>query len=383
MKKPDRRLQVGAILTVLTTLLFFMVFSLNTTRTWWRGAERVRVTFSDVQGIRSDDPVHFHGIPCGRVIHVSFSNGPGTGGDAVADASTAATASGELVVTLELEVPSNVFAHLRQGSVASIDKTLTGVTVVQLFQGDGMPLDPHTALVGTEATTLTGVTAQLSDTLVEVNGILASVHAMVARAEEEELVIGTLATLRESIRGIQQLATDLRATVAENRQPVREFATHAAAVAAQLDDSALTLPGTLSRLDATVDTIGALAGNLNGWFQERRADLSITTEEIASAATHLNTLSTELRHRPWRLLHSPTKEEALELDVYESVAQYARGAVELRRGIDRVALLLEASADDPALERQLAELLSDLAARIERQQALEQGFLRRLDYIQE
>ena len=57
-------------------------------------------------------------------------------------------------------------------------------------------------------------------------------------------------------------------------------------------------------------------GDLRDWFSASRGSLSATIEDISESAANLSTLSTELRHRPWRLLHSPSEDEALALQVH-------------------------------------------------------------------
>ncbi len=381
MKRKDRRLRVGITLGLLGLLLFALVFSLDSALAWWRGSETVEVIFPDVQGLRANDPVHFHGVPCGRVRTIQFTGGTtGAAGPAVAYAEGTDTG---VAVRLELEVPVEVYRHLRRGTRATIDKTLTGVTVVQLAQGEGEPLPPGEALEGTLSTSIRDVTEALAGAAGRVNGILESIAGLLAAVDRDDLVAGTLDAVRETAAEARSLAADLRRLVDETRPALKRLTGDGACLVEDLARASESLPETLAEIDAAAGTYGDLGGALRDWFRDARDELAVTTEEVASAATNLNSLSTELRHRPWRLLHSPTKEEALELDLFESMEQYARGAIALRRSTEQVRSLLECAEDDPALARRLESALAELSAHVSRQQAFERAFWQRLEGLKE
>lgn len=380
MKKKDHRLRVGVTLTFLVSILFVLVFSLDSALSWWTGTKTVRVHFANVQGIRTDDPVHFHGVPCGRVAAVEFING----GDSASFLPVAMADEGlpsGVGVCLALEVPLEIGEYLRSGSKASIEKTLTGVTVVKLEQGDGDPLGNDAFLVGSPVASIDDVTARLNDAVGETVIVMQQIRESLEEIREGDLLVGTLRTFQGTAEETQTLARSLRELVEENRDSLRELSEHGSGLLSQLDESAAEIPALLDRMSGTALDVGEFTSDMREWFRDRRGDLSDTTEDIAESASNLKNLSTELRRRPWRLLHSPNKEEALALELYESVEVYARGAVELRRSLDRSRVLLEYSGDDPRLQTLIEKSIQSLEGQIERQAAVEQVFWERLQSL--
>ncbi|MCI0651389.1 MAG: MlaD family protein [Planctomycetes bacterium] len=379
MMRQDRRLRVGVTLTALTALLFVLVFSLDGALSWWRGTALVEVRFSNVQGLREDDPVEFCGVPCGRVRSLSFTAAPAAAGVATAFADSGETSP--VSVQLALEVPRDVRALLTSGTRATVDKTLTGVTVVGLAPGSGASLAEGAVIEGVQGATIADVAGEMKDAAGQLRAILGTVRATLDELAEERLVVETLERLRASAGEAEQFLADLRELADENRAPVREVAERTAALAAELEHAAQELSPALAEIRASAHRVDGFVGDLRGWFLQHRGEMSKTTEEVAVTSENLSSLSQELRRRPWRLLHSPSEEEEQMLDLAESADRYARGAIALRRAAERIAILRDAAAADPEQEAALAQALAEIEACIARQQSIEDGFWQRLQSI--
>lgn len=369
--KTDPRVRVGAILTGFVGLLFILVFSLDSVATWWRGSEEVRVVFTHVQGIRASDPVHFHGVPCGRVARVQFEDGGSLQESGVAFAAATETPAGCRVV-LSLDVPDEVYGLLRTGTEATIDKTLTGVTVVNLLQGDGDPLPPRATIVGSERPTIQEITDELHKASILVSQVLSTVDEVVGRCHEEDLIGSTLSSLRGAARDGQRVVKNVDALLAENREHIAETTRGASELLRQLNDVSGRLPGLVNSLDR-------ISGEASEWLVGTRPRLDAITEDVAAGAENVRALTSDLRHRPWRALHAPTAEEAKALELYESATHYSQGTVELRRSIDRLTQLLAWIDEDPDTYPAVQETLRTLQARLQRHKAFEQSLWERLE----
>ena len=100
---------------------------------------------------------------------------------------------------------------------------------------------------------------------------------------------------------------------------------------------------------------------------------------MAKSTDNLKALSSDLRHRPWRLLHSPTEEEAKALELYESATHYSEGTVELRRAVDRLTQLLSRAEKDQHFYPVVQETLEALQTRLQRSEAFERSLWQRLE----
>ena len=121
------------------------------------------MAFDNVEGFRINDPVQLHGVPCGRVSGMSFASQPPATSPGVAIA-LESPGSSDVQVVLSLEVPESIFNLLRTGSEAHILKTLTGMTVVDLVQGQGDPLGEGDRIQGREPVSVDDVTITLNET---------------------------------------------------------------------------------------------------------------------------------------------------------------------------------------------------------------------------
>ncbi|MEM7167225.1 MAG: MlaD family protein [Planctomycetota bacterium] len=371
MKKQDPRVRVGTVVTVFVALLFCLVFSLDSASTWWRGSAKLRVVFANVQGIRKSDPVHVHGVPCGRVAAVEFEDGQALQQSGVAFADSDAAVSGCRVV-LSLELPQEIYALLRAGARATIDKTLTGVTVVNLEQGEGDPL-PHAATIaGTERASIQEITDELHRASQLVSQVLLTVDKVVARCYDDDLIGTTLSSLRDVAQEGQRVVRSFDDVIKENRGNVEESTRGASELLAQLNEVSAELPALVTHLER-------ISSEASDWIVGTRPRLDAITEDVAASTTDLRALASDLRHRPWRALHAPTADEAKALELYESATHYSQGTVELRRSIDRLTQLLTWIDEDPDIYPAVRETLQTLQTRLQRHKAFEESLWERLE----
>lgn len=363
-----------------------MVFSLDATANWWRGSEQVEVIFQDVKGLKVSDPVLFHGVTCGRVEAIEFrtQGGPQVGGPGVAVAASSAPPS-SLQVALTLRVTTEVRELLRADSPATIDKTLTGVTVVNLFQGDGSERLTRGALRGTQRAAIEDVTDELHGATLVVQEVLVDVREMLRQVKQDGLVANTLASVRDISNRARGVVTSIEGVFESNEEDLRTLVREAKALAGQLNAASRDLPDLLAEFQTTARNTRGLAYEARDWLRGARPALDSTVEDVAKTADQLALLTSELRYRPWRLLHAPGKDEVREMDLFQSASNYGRGAVDLRRSADRLAQLLEWVREEPdlELEQELRQLVETLDARLSRQGAFEKALWERIQNSQD
>lgn len=369
--KRDPRLRVGLALAAFGILLATLVFSLDATLHWWRGSERVQVVLHDAQGLRVSDPVLFHGVPSGRVARMRLASCGALGRTGVAWASSHDDAD-EVRVVLDLDLPADVRAHLRTGCKASVQKTLTGVTVVQLLQGDGQPLPVGALVEGVEHTDLQDITETLHGAAEQLSTVLSAVREVVFGVRDERLVSDALEALRDAARAGNDTMQRFGAVVDENRPVLHGAAEHAEQLLARLEHVSQSLPQLLAGWTE-------LAGTAGDWVSAARPHLDAVTEDLAVTARNLKSLSTEVRHRPWRLLHAPGRSEVEALELYQSASEYGQGALELRRTLDILARLLEGS--DGMEHPEFPALFEEIRTSVSRQRAFEEALWRRLERL--
>ena len=368
------RLRVGITLTGLTTLMFVLVFSLDSVMSWWQGSSEVRVVFDHVQGLRVNDPVHFQGVPCGRVVRLDWALGESPvpePGVAFADSGTPEPAS----VGVTMSVPREVFALLRTGSEAAIEKTLTGVTIIDLRQGEGSSLtSDQNVIAGIESTSMEEVKSELHRSTVQVNEILEKLDLLVSDLNRDDLIPEAIRQIGEAGAEAKSLAAELRGIASESRETVDRVMTNAAATLERLADASEDFPKVLEDTRTFVENSGALAREFKTWFDGNRSEMSASVEDLAATAENVEAFVAEIKRRPWRLLHTPDPEEVAAIELYESGSAYAKGAIELRRAMQDLQHVVENRSDDPNFVTKLERSHQELAARLQKMEAFEEAF---------
>ncbi len=382
MTRSDPRFRVGLVLTVFCALLFVLVFSLDGTLSFIKGSSRVRVRFSTAQGLMKHDPVHFHGVPCGRVVELMFDP-PRANGIARAETESPTMEEPEVSVLLTLEIPPHVREYLRRGSRASIEKTLTGVTVVSLQQGSGLPLADDEILVGANEATIADVTGAMAVAVRSLARILGDLEPVAATLREEGTLTATFSRFSEAAEEIRDLAASMQRTTRDLAEPLKELTERAGVVIDELQRSVQEVPDTLAELRGSIRRAGEVADDARRLLSDSGPHWRSTSEDIAQAGANLRALSSELRRRPWRLLKSPNSKDAAAIDLYETASRYADGALEVRRALELVRGALERRSSDAEANRHLAEALATLEASVANQSATEQAFWERMGAIED
>ena len=376
MKRSDPRFRVGLALTLGGFLLFAFVFSLDGALTWVQGSATVQVRFPNAQGLMLQDPVHFHGVPCGRVSDLQFDTDfPSARNVAHADDGDA---TDDVSVLLTLEVPPKVRSYLREGTEATIKKTLTGVTVVNLDQGEGPPLADGTILEGTPEATISDVAGSMKEAITSMNRLMEGLEPVIDEFREEKVFSVTLERFGLAADEIRELAEQMSHTVNDLEDPIVDLAERTQDLVSEIQRSAVEIPDTISDLRGTVHGARDFVDDMRRFVHNSSPHWSAASEDIAATTSSARNLAEELRRRPWRLLKAPNSSDAAAIDLYETAARYADGALEVRRSLEVVRSSLDRRSANTSAHRELEQALEHLEQSLARQQSMERMFWERM-----
>ncbi len=373
MKPKDHRLRVGLTLTIFATLLFVLVFSLDSARAVWKETRRIEVEFEQVYGLRPNDPVHFHGIPCGRVVELAVTSGAGRDQTAFA----AGPEDQPIRVLVSLEVPGEYYDLLLSGSLARIEKTLTGVTVVNLARGSGTQLESGQQLVGVETTTFAAVATELKSATSRLKTILSEVEPLVREIREEDLITGAIAELRGTSQKASELVEQVTEITRENREGIHELIASAKITLKSLDGILPDVAATAASAAEVVDKGSTMVDSARAWLADTRFKLTKTIDDLTTTARSVKTLTSDVKRRPWRLLYRPRTRELEEIDGFENRSAYVEASAQIYQSIQELKYLLETDIDEVTRER-FTQLLGSLEDSWKRFQDYELDQIRKL-----
>ena len=382
--KIDKNLRVGALLTFFTLTIVIFVLTLDRAATIFGSRDRVFITFSQVNGLQAEDPVRFHGVPCGRVVDIQI--------ESFETASNIARAENEepqeevekskgTRILVTAEVTSEVRQRLRENSVATIERTLTGATVISLLEGEGAPLLPGGILGGASGTSISDVGDELLLAITALRHLADQLAPAVETLNGPRGLTNLVDGFNQASDALKELADETRLLVRDTGEPLLSSISEAELLFSDLRVRTETLPEAIDEASRAARRGGQVLERVDDVVVRNRGSVRSATEDIASASRNLRDLSSELRHRPWRLLTPPGRLDGETIDLYETASQYAQGALELRRSIEMLRDILARRGEDPRVIQEVETAVQDLGESIARQRSFEDIFWKRMDEL--
>jgi len=140
------------------------------------------------------------------------------------------------------------------------------------------------------------------------------------------------------------------------------------------------LPGILNRLDDLLGNVNVAVnhansalrdiqsaasnlhyatGSLRSLLTDNQSKLKSIIDSLKATGDNLKYASLEIRHSPWRLLYQPKPGEVANLNIYDSVRQFAQGADSLDDAASALRDALKDPNADPAQVKLLMQYLND------------------------
>jgi len=329
-----------------------------------------------------NDPVHFHGVPCGRVIGVEFDNSSLFANSGIAFAGEngegenlkGGHGQSEVSVILTLDIPPEVRDYLRQGSIVSIEKTITGVAVVNLQQGTGGRLPEEVVLVGEPVPSIKDVTEVFTSMSKRVNAILSDLKPVISNLREEGTIDETLHRFGMAADEIRVFTEHMGRTMNDLQDPINDLTARASDLISEFERSAAEVPETIADLRDTLRSAGDTVVDARRLLGNVTPEIRAASEDLASTMKNTRNLSAELRRRPWRILKAPNSRDAQAIDLYETASRYADGALEIRRAVELVQQRIERRGADRISNQKLEDALRILEGSLYQQQSVENMF---------
>ncbi len=192
--------------------------------------------------------------------------------------------------------------------------------------------------------------------------------------------------LEQGTESANAFIADARATLAENREPLRnglqnlEKATSGAidVVETLRRETIPEIAQVLSKGEVAVGEFADMLDRLDGEIAAKLPDLRAFMSDMRVAASQLKLATIEVRRSPWRLMYKPTTDVLAHEQLYEATRSFAAASGDLRTAAESLQELLRVRPDllsDPALRDRLQSSLLDALSRYEATQRRLHGVL--------
>ena len=367
-------LLVGSFVLLGMVLFALLLFFMGTLNPFLSDSAIVEARFENTQGLQSGDPVLLFGMRVGKVQDIELLQRRGL-------------EPAELAVRFTL--PAKYRSYLRSDSIARIDKTLTGNISLIILDGVGPRLRPNGILQGEPAADLATVADQVEVALQQGQTLLERLSAMVDDLQRDGVLLNGVrefAALAESARAsVTPLRQDLgdvlksaNEVLRDNRDNVRETLAqlrHGTELFNRFTEQLQTVPGSFERCLAQLEAAGNKASQT---LTANRPHLEAILVDLRQTSANAANLTAEIKRRPWRLLHRPSRSEEESIDLYDAAWAYNLGASELNRSIQELASMLELAEDGEVPAAHFEQLYAKVHSSLARQREAEEVFWAKL-----
>jgi phospholipid/cholesterol/gamma-HCH transport system substrate-binding protein len=115
----------------------------------------------------------------------------------------------------------------------------------------------------------------------------------------------------------------------------------------------------LKEIQAAGTNLHSASASLRSLLTDNRSKLDGIIASLKTTADNLKDATFEIRHSPWRLLYQPKPGEVANLNIYDSVRQFAEGAGSLDDAASALRDALKDPNADPAQVKRLMQHLND------------------------
>jgi len=369
MAKQRNALRAGIFMIVSVGLIVFVVIAINGAARFTQAFATYPVAFSlqdDVGGLRPGDDVRIGGVKVGSVRDIRIDRA-------------------RSAVVVLIDVPARYV--LAKDAGVRVQHGLTGSSSINIDSfGTGSPLGDGDYLLGRpdqlaglvhELAGMKPDVSQILDNLkiasgkvnVDLDKLAATSDSLTATGfEMSSTVQGLRVRVPEIIDRYQSVADAAERMLDEVRQFVGPSSGDFHQTLANLNhvsgDLRERLPEVMDRLQSALDKAGvaldrasnaiqdiraaaislhSATGALQSILVDNRSRLNGIVASLKATSDNLKDASLEIRHSPWRLLYQPKSDEVANLNVYDSVRQFAEGA----NSLDDAATALRDALKDP------------------------------------
>jgi phospholipid/cholesterol/gamma-HCH transport system substrate-binding protein len=390
MAKPRNALRAGIFMLISLALIIFVIVAISGAAKFTR-SKTYPVAFSlqdDIGGLRAGDEVRIGGLKVGSVRDIRIDQERSAVIvfiDVPASYNIAKDANIQVQHGLTGAAGININNLGSGGALAANDflrgnpDAITGL----MHQLSGMGADLHQTLANFKiasgklntdldkfAQTSDSFTATGFAATTTVQELHVRIPELIARVENlTDSAMRLLVTWRDflgpSSGDFHQTVANLNHVTGDIRQRLPEVLDRLHGILAKVDIAVGRATTALTEIQAASGNLDAATGALRSILVDNRSKLNSVIESLKTTSDNLKYASVEIRHSPWRLLYQPKPDEIANLNIYDSVRQFAEGADSLDDAASALRDALKDPNADPAQVKRLMEHLDDSFAKFQ------------------
>ena len=355
--------KAGIVILISLFLCAVVITTIGKYDDLFKKKQKVEVLFSDVQGLKVDDPVQFMGLERGRVTSIEISHHQDEAG----------FSSPMIQVIAQLYYSDSLPGDSR----ITVDRSLTGNTVLKIEPGKSKePLASGKKFMGVGAVSMTEIASKAGVMAKRLDEFLAdltdrdmsgSIRAVISNLKQVSADARTVtASLGQSIPNTEKSLISTMKNLSETSKVVNDV------VVGNKDK----LQGIVKNAAKSSESVSRATASLDTLLEKNGEKISGSLAHVEKATSNLKALTREVRWQPWVLLNKPDEVEIKERSVYNSALEFSEGAENLNNTVkELLALINDSKGIQPEnhkdTQKKYSELLSKIHENLEKSEALE------------
>ncbi len=376
MAKKRNATRAGVFMVVSVALTVFVIIAVSGAGRFTQSFSTYPIAFSlkdNVAGLRPGDDVRIGGVRVGSVQEIQIVNKPVEAGEGRA-------------ILVFIEVPSKY--TLGKDASVRVEKGLTGTAEINIEDLGTGPAITHGQYVRGKPDALLAFENKLSEIAPNLPPIVDNVKAASVKLNDDLTKFGQTAdsftetghhatnTMDVVHDLIGPSTTDFHGTMANINTITTGLRDRMPALLEQASDMLKNINGDITKagtaltdIQATVANTKDITGSAKSVIAGNKTKLDGMITSLKATSDNLKFASIEIRHSPWRLLYQPKEGEVANLNIYDSVRQFAEGANSLS---DAAGALKDAMADKTANSSDIQKRVKELDDSFAHFQAVQQ-----------
>jgi phospholipid/cholesterol/gamma-HCH transport system substrate-binding protein len=385
MAKQRNALRAGIFMLVSLVLILFVIVAISGAAKFTQAFKTYPVAFSlqdDIGGLRPGDDVRIGGLKVGSVrdiridqeksaviVFVDIPAKYAIAKDANIQVQHGLTgAAGININNLGSagSLAANDYLHGNPDSLTGLTRQLSGIggdlhqTLANFrVASDKLNIDLDKFAQTSDSFTATGFAATTT-----VQELHVRIPELIARVESlTDSGIRLLDTWRDflgpSSGDFHQTVANLNHVTGDIRQRLPDVLDRLHGILTKVDIAVGRATTALTEIQGAAGNLNVATGALRSILVDNRSKLNSLIESLKATSDNLKYASVEIRHSPWRLLYQPKPDEVANLNIYDSVRQFADGADSLDDAASALRDELKDPNADPAQVKRLMQHLDD------------------------
>ncbi len=326
--KTRSELKAGAVILAALFMAGMILVASGNWGSLFKKKQTLRILFTDVQGLKMEDPVQVMGMELGKVTGIEVTHFTDKEGRRAAGVEVTAR------VTYAEAFPKDT-------SVA-VDRSLTGISMLTVTPGRAPEkLSPGERITGDNPVPVTELAKKAGSVVRRIDDFIASLAdkemagaahtAVINLKETSALARSVMASLNRSIpaaeqgiidgvKNLEQFSGSMNATIAGNKESIND---------------------TVVKIHSASESLARAGGDLENFIVKNRDPLGRTISNGEKASANIKSLTRQVRWQPWILLKKPSKAAELERGVYNAALDFSEGADSLNSSVKELVFFMD------------------------------------------